>query len=82
MRCNLTPILHPQITPLGRYLAALSLEPLLAKLVLMAVVMGCLDPVLLIACSSSARDPFLLPMNPAAKVCVCVCVCVCALNNL
>lgn len=52
----------------GHYLAILSIEPQLAKMLLLATSLGCLDPVLTIACVMTYRDPFVLPMNPNVKV--------------
>lgn len=53
-------------------LALLSLEPTLARMLLIGYSLGCLDAVLCCACAKSYRQPFLLPMQPEARVCLCL----------
>lgn len=55
------------ITEFGRLLSQLSLEPKLAKMVLISCCLGCLSPILIVAGATDNRDPFMLPMNPARK---------------
>ena len=43
------------LTSLGRHLAALPLPPALGKMLLYAVLFGCLDPVLTVACCMAYR---------------------------
>merc|ERR1711871_36050 len=51
-------ILRSQITPLGFHLAALPINPRIGKLILYAVLMGCLEPILTIAAMVTAKNPF------------------------
>lgn len=56
------------LTVLGRHLAALPLPPATAKLLLWGVLMGCLDPLLTVACASAFRWgalQLLLPRRPS-----------------
>ena len=55
------------VTPLGYQLASLSLEPQLAKMVLVGLCLGCLEPVLCLAATRSHRSPFMMPMDPTKK---------------
>ncbi|XP_063065850.1 3'-5' RNA helicase YTHDC2 [Engraulis encrasicolus] len=55
------------LTELGYHLADLPVEPHLGKMVLVAVVLKCLDPILTIACTLAHREPFLLPAQAAQK---------------
>ena len=55
------------VTALGYQLASLSLEPQLAKMVLVGLCLGCLEPVLCLAATRSHRSPFMLPMDPTKK---------------
>ena len=41
----------------GRVLAELPVEPRLAKMILFAVVLKCLDPVVVLACAMAYKDP-------------------------
>jgi ATP-dependent RNA helicase DHX36 len=50
-----------QLTVLGQYLSLLPMEPQIAKSLVMASVLGCLDSVLTITCLLSQRSPFVLP---------------------
>lgn len=56
-----------EITEFGRLLSRISLDPRLAKMVLISCCLGCLSPVLIVAAAADNRDPFMLPINPAAK---------------
>ena len=51
------------ITQLGRLLATFPLEPHLGKMVMYAVMMGCVDPILIIVAGQSVKNPFLSPAN-------------------
>ena len=55
------------LTVLGRHLASLPVHPKIGKMVLWGLTLQCLDPVLTVACGLALRDPFVLPMNPAAR---------------
>lgn len=50
-----------RLTPLGKVLATLPVEPGLGKMVLLGAVFRCLDPVLTIAASMASKDPFVAP---------------------
>lgn len=50
------------LTPLGFHLAQLPMDPQLGKMILLAALFRCLDPVLSIAASLSFKDPFILPL--------------------
>lgn len=51
------------LTPLGRYLSALPLAPAIGKMVVLAAIFKCLDPILILAAVSTARNPFLSPLD-------------------
>ncbi|CAI2176979.1 19853_t:CDS:1 [Funneliformis geosporum] len=53
------------LTPLGKVLAILPMEPGLSKMVLLGAIFQCLDPILTIAACMSSKSPFLSP--PQAK---------------
>ncbi|CAG8442212.1 2171_t:CDS:1 [Funneliformis caledonium] len=53
------------LTPLGKVLAILPMEPGLSKMVLLGAIFQCLDPILTIAACISSKNPFLSP--PQAK---------------
>uniref|UniRef100_A0A0N7ZAQ8 RNA helicase n=1 Tax=Scylla olivacea TaxID=85551 RepID=A0A0N7ZAQ8_SCYOL len=55
------------VTELGHHLLDLPLPPRLAKMVITATVLKCLDPVLTIAAALALKDPFMLPKNPNEK---------------
>ncbi|OLL24649.1 ATP-dependent RNA helicase DHX36 [Neolecta irregularis DAH-3] len=55
------------LTPLGRVLAVLPVEPSLGKMVLLGVIFKCLDPVLILAASIGTKDPFLCPPHARAQ---------------
>ena len=52
------------LTPLGRLLVELPLEPRLAKLLLLGVCFGAADEALTIAAFLAGRSPFLVPTDP------------------
>ncbi|CAG8644080.1 14956_t:CDS:2 [Acaulospora morrowiae] len=57
---------NEELTPLGKVLAILPMEPGLGKMVLLGSVFQCLDPILTIAASMASRSPFHSP--PYAKL--------------
>lgn len=50
------------LTPLGYHLANLPVDPQAGKMILLAALFGCLDPITSVAASLSFKDAFLLPM--------------------
>lgn len=52
-----------ELTPLGRHLCTLPLDPNIGKMLLMGSIFQCLDPALTIAAALAYRDPFVLPLN-------------------
>ncbi|PIN10330.1 ATP-dependent RNA helicase A [Handroanthus impetiginosus] len=52
-----------ELTPLGRHLCTLPLDPNIGKMLLMGAIFRCLNPALTIAAALAHRDPFVLPMN-------------------
>lgn len=52
-----------ELTPLGRHLCTLPLEPNIGKMLLMGSIFQCLNPALTIAAALAHRDPFVLPIN-------------------
>ncbi|KMZ73507.1 putative ATP-dependent RNA helicase [Zostera marina] len=52
-----------ELTPLGRHLCTLPLDPNIGKMLLMGSIFQCLDPALTIAASLAHRNPFILPIN-------------------
>lgn len=54
---------NEDLTPLGRHLALLPVGPSIAKMILMGCIFGCLDPCLTLAASTTAKDPFLRPLE-------------------
>ena len=57
-RARAARVLVERLTPLGRHLAALPMEPRLGKLLVLAAALGCLSPALTIAAGMSYRSPF------------------------
>ena len=49
------------LTPLGRLLSQLPLDPATGRMLIMGAVAQCLDPVLTAAACMSSRDPFIVP---------------------
>ncbi len=56
-----------KLTLLGKHLASLPLPPQLGKLLLYAIIFGCLDSVLTCACFSAYRSPWVTPVEPRAR---------------
>ncbi|XP_078427816.1 RNA helicase family protein isoform X2 [Wolffia australiana] len=52
-----------ELTPLGRHLCTLPVDPNIGKMLLMGSIFQCLDPALTIAAALAHRDPFVLPIN-------------------
>ncbi|XP_062166385.1 DExH-box ATP-dependent RNA helicase DExH1 isoform X1 [Alnus glutinosa] len=52
-----------ELTPLGRHLCTLPLDPNIGKMLLMGSIFQCLNPALTIATALAHRDPFVLPIN-------------------
>jgi hypothetical protein len=59
--------LKQHLTRLGLQLARIPMEPSLGRCLVLAVVFGCLDPVLTICCALGYRDPFTIPLDNKAK---------------
>jgi ATP-dependent RNA helicase DHX36 len=55
------------LTPLGRHLVTLPVEPAIGRMLLLGAVFDCLDSVLTIAASLTFRSPFVLPMDDDAR---------------
>jgi HrpA-like RNA helicase len=55
------------LLPLGYHLAALPLEPHLGKMLVLAAMLQCLDPILTVCSVLSHRTPFLSPFNERSK---------------
>jgi len=51
------------LTPLGRHLASLPVDPRVGKMLVTASTLGCLSPALTIAAGMAYKDPFVLPMD-------------------
>lgn len=60
-----------ELTPLGRHLALLPVDPLIGKMIVIGACVGCLDPVLTIAAAMSVRDPFLSPLERRDEASAC-----------
>ncbi|WRX23403.1 Helicase [Theobroma cacao] len=52
-----------ELTPLGRHLCTLPLDPNIGKMLLMGAIFQCLNPALTIASALAHRDPFVLPIH-------------------
>ncbi|XP_059441968.1 DExH-box ATP-dependent RNA helicase DExH1-like [Corylus avellana] len=52
-----------ELTPLGRHLCTLPLDPNIGKMLLMGSIFQCLNPALTIATALAHRDPFVLPIS-------------------
>ncbi|XP_073991032.1 ATP-dependent RNA helicase Rhau [Rhodnius prolixus] len=52
-----------QLTPLGYHLAKLPVDPQAGKMLLLAAMFSCLDPIASIASSISYKDPFVCPLG-------------------
>ncbi|KAK4833899.1 hypothetical protein QYF36_013054 [Acer negundo] len=51
------------LTPLGRHLCILPVDPNIGKMLLIGAIFQCLNPALTIAAALAHRDPFVLPLN-------------------
>ena len=56
-----------ELTPLGRHLAALPVDPRVGKMLVTAATFGCLSPALTIAAGMAYKDPFVLPMDRSTR---------------
>lgn len=56
------------LTPLGFHLARLPLDPQTGKMILMAAIFGCIDPIFSIAASLSFKDAFVIPLGKESQV--------------
>ncbi|KAG5437341.1 hypothetical protein PCANB_000771 [Pneumocystis canis] len=54
---------NENLTPLGNVLATLPVEPSLGKMCLMGAIFKCLDPILILTASSTARSIFMQPLD-------------------
>ncbi|CAN0847573.1 DExH-box ATP-dependent RNA helicase DExH1 [Linum grandiflorum] len=52
-----------ELTPLGRHLCTLPMDPNIGKMLLIGSIFQCLDPALTIAAGLAHRDPFVLPID-------------------
>ena len=52
-----------ELTPLGRVLARLPVQPVFGKLIVLGVIFKCLDPMLIVSAASGERPLFLRPLN-------------------
>ncbi|GER38863.1 RNA helicase family protein [Striga asiatica] len=52
-----------ELTPLGRHLSSLPLDPNIGKMLLMGSIFQCLNPALTIAAALAYRPPFVLPIT-------------------
>ncbi|KAH7841076.1 hypothetical protein Vadar_025239 [Vaccinium darrowii] len=55
------------LTDLGEKLGSLPVHPVTSKMIFFAILLNCLDPALTLACASSYKDPFTIPMSPNDK---------------
>ncbi|GJP52070.1 hypothetical protein CLOM_g11175, partial [Closterium sp. NIES-68] len=51
------------LTPLGRHLTALPLEPRVGKMLVMAALLSCVNPLLTVAATLSEREPWVRPAD-------------------
>ena len=54
---------NERLTPLGRVLATLPVEPALGKMILLGVIFRCLDPMLILGSLAGSRDIFVSPLQ-------------------
>ncbi|XP_063227826.1 ATP-dependent DNA/RNA helicase DHX36-like [Bacillus rossius redtenbacheri] len=59
---------HENLTPLGFHLANLPLDPQIGKMIIMATIFSCIDPIFSIAASLSFKDPFVGSIRSEKKV--------------
>lgn len=55
------------LTPLGRLLATLPVQPSLGKMAILGALFKCLDPILILAAASTSKDPFISPLDRRAE---------------
>jgi HrpA-like RNA helicase len=60
-------VLEDELTPLGARLARLPIAPRLGKMLLLAALFRCLDPVLTLVAAMASRPPWVLPLVSADK---------------
>lgn len=53
--------MNEKLTPLGRALATMPVEPALGKMIILAVIFRCLDPIIILGAASGGRDIFVSP---------------------
>lgn len=56
------------LTPLGFHLAQLPMDPYTGKMILMAGIFGCVNPVTTVAATLSFKDPFYIPLGQEKNV--------------
>ncbi|XP_055386793.1 ATP-dependent DNA/RNA helicase DHX36 [Condylostylus longicornis] len=59
---------NENITPLGLHLAKLPLDPQIGKMILMAAIFQCIDPITSAAATLSFKDPFYRPIGKESEV--------------
>lgn len=52
-----------ELTPLGRHLCTLPVDPNIGKMLLIGAIFQCVNPALTIASALAYRSPFFLPLN-------------------
>jgi len=57
-----------ELTPLGFHIAKLPLDPQTGKMIVMAAMFSCIDPILSVAASLSFKDAFVVPFGQAKDV--------------
>ncbi|CAF2507968.1 unnamed protein product [Rotaria sp. Silwood2] len=57
-----------QLTPIGKIVAHLPLNPQIGKLLIMGYLFSCFDPILTIASILSYRDPFVTPIDKIQEI--------------
>ncbi|XP_047132909.1 3'-5' RNA helicase YTHDC2 isoform X1 [Hydra vulgaris] len=58
---------NEDMTDLGKVLVEIPIEPQAGKLILMGLTLKCLEPAIIIACCSSFKDLFVLPVSASQK---------------
>ncbi|XP_039287143.1 ATP-dependent DNA/RNA helicase DHX36 [Nilaparvata lugens] len=56
------------LTPLGHHLAQLPVDPQIGKMILMAALFNCVDPIFSVAASLGFKDAFVVPLNKENEV--------------
>eukprot|EP00850_Spirogloea_muscicola_P002132 SM000008S22221 [mRNA] locus=s8:500482:508252:+ [translate_table: standard] len=54
---------NEELTPLGRHLCDLPVDPRIGKMLIMGAVFQCLSPILTVAAGLTFRDPFVIPTD-------------------